>query len=53
MDKVLTKKDIFEIQDLVNEILISDSIFEYVMNLVEATRFPEKYGLDLKKYISY
>jgi MoxR-like ATPase len=39
---------------LVNEIFVSDSVFEYVINIIDASRYPEKYWMkDLKKYITY
>lgn len=52
--KVIKKSEIFWIQSLINEIFISDSIFEYVMNIIDASRYPEKYWMEnLKKYITY
>lgn len=52
--KVLNKKDIFEIQELLKKIYISDNIFDYVTNIIDATRNPEKYNLaELSKYITY
>jgi MoxR-like ATPase len=54
VEKILSKKDVFSIQELVNEVFVSASIFEYVMNLVDSTRNPEKYGLEnLKKYLNF
>ncbi len=54
INKVMSKNDIFELQDIVSNIFISDSILEYVTNIVDATRNPEKYSLDnIKKYISF
>jgi len=54
IEKVMTKQDIFEVQDLVSKIFISDSIIEYVTNIVDATRNPEKYNIsNLKKYINF
>jgi len=54
INKVISKEDIFEIQDIVSSIFISDSILEYVTNIVDATRNPEKYSLEsIKKYISF
>jgi len=50
----LSKKDISKIQDTIKEIFVSDSIFEYTINIVDATRNPESYKLsEIKKYISY
>jgi len=54
IEKVLHKNDILEIQNILQEIYVSDNIFEYVSNLIDSTRNPEKYWLwDLKKYLSY
>ncbi len=54
ISKVLTKNEIFEIQDLVNSVYVSDAIFDFVTNIVDATRNPEKYSLDYyKKYIQF
>ncbi|RKW25193.1 MoxR family ATPase [Candidatus Gracilibacteria bacterium] len=54
VSKILSKQDIFHLQDLVEKIYISDAIFDYVSKIVDATRNPENYGLkDLKKYINF
>ncbi len=54
INKILSKKDISKIQDTIKEIFVSDSIFEYTINIVDATRNPESYKLsEIKKYISY
>ena len=52
--KVVTKKDIKQIQEIVKEIYMDEKIEQYILDIVFATRYPEKYGLEnLKKYISY
>ena len=38
LDKILTKKEVLELQNLVEEISVSDNIFEYVKNLIFFTR---------------
>ncbi|MDD2907531.1 MAG: AAA family ATPase [Candidatus Gracilibacteria bacterium] len=54
INKVLGKKDIFTIQDTVKEIFVSDSIYDYTMNIVDATRNPDNYNIsNIKKYLSY
>ncbi|MDD2871031.1 MAG: AAA family ATPase [Candidatus Gracilibacteria bacterium] len=54
INKVLHKKDILEIQKVLEDIYISDNIYEYVSEVIESTRNPEKYGLGkLKDYLSY
>jgi MoxR-like ATPase len=46
VNKILNKKQIKEIQSLLSEIYVSDNIYEYVSDIIEATRTPEKYGLE-------
>ena len=54
INKILDKKDIFFIQNLINNVFISESIFDYVTNIVDCTRNPSKYWLDeISKYINY
>lgn len=54
VSKILSKQDIFHLQDLVEKIYTSDAIFDYVSKIVDATRNPENYWLkDLKKYINF
>ena len=54
VSKILSKQDIFHLQDLVEKIYISDAIFDYVSKIVDVTRNPENYWLkDLKKYINF
>ena len=54
VNKILSKQDIFHLQDLVEKVYISDAIFDYVSKIVDATRNPENYWLkDLKKYINF
>jgi len=54
VSKILSKQDIFHLQDLVEKIYISDAIFDYVSKIIDATRNPENYWLkDLKKYINF
>lgn len=54
INKVLHKKDILEIQKVLEDIYISDNIYEYVSEVIESTRNPEKYWLwKLKDYLSY
>lgn len=54
IEKILNKKDIFHIREMVKKIFISDSIYEYVTNIIDASRNPEKYNLnEISKYIKY
>ncbi|MEQ8880499.1 MAG: MoxR family ATPase [Cyclobacteriaceae bacterium] len=43
---ILTKKDIFSIREEINQVVISESLEKYIIELVFATRNPADYGLD-------
>jgi len=51
INKILNKKDILAIQKLLKEIYISDNIFDYVWNIIEATR--DKKIDVVSKYLEY
>ena len=51
INPILSKEDIFAIREAINEVKTSSEIEEYIVELVFATRFPAKYGLD--KYAEY
>jgi len=54
LQKVLNKKEINDIHSILQDIYISDNIFEYVSDLIESTRNPDKYGLsNASKYLNY
>jgi MoxR-like ATPase len=45
INKVLHKKEILEIQNILEDIYVSDNIYDYVSDIIESTRNPENYGL--------
>ena len=52
--KIVNKKDIAKLQQVVSQIYVSENIFSYVFRIIDATRNTWKYHLDsLKNYISY
>ena len=54
VQKVLTKKDIIEAQSLIKDIFIDPRVVQYILDLVFATRDPEKYKLGkYKSMIQY
>lgn len=53
INKVLSSKDVLELQQFTPQVYADDKITEYVARIVEATRFPEKYDLDLNGLIEY
>ncbi len=50
---VISPADIFEVRAVVDEIYIDEKIKDYIVDVVLATRNPEKYGMDIKSFISY
>ena len=51
---VITLENVTEAKKLINQIYLDEKIEKYILDMVFATRFPEKYGLsDLKNYISF
>lgn len=45
---VLSAEEILETRKIVNEVYIDDKITNYILDLVFATRFPNKYGLNIQ-----
>ncbi|MBI4439942.1 MoxR family ATPase [Candidatus Woesearchaeota archaeon] len=50
---ILNPARIIRMQEAVKEIHLGDNIEKYIVNLIDATRNPEKYKLKLGKYIEY
>jgi len=51
---ILSKEDVFDIRNKINEVQISEPLENYIIELVFATRFPEQYGLkEESKYIQF
>ncbi len=54
INQVATKEDIFNMQEEVENIHIDDALIEYIVEIINATREPKKYGLDeLSEYIEF
>lgn len=52
--KVIKARDIISARKVVAEIYVDEKVKEYILNLIHATREPEKYGLgELKDLIAY
>ena len=49
----ISQNVIFEARAEINKIHVSDSIKTYIVDLVNATRYPEKYSEDLRLWIDY
>jgi len=50
---VITPKRILELQSYAKEIYTNKAIEKYIIEIVQATRHPEKYGIKLGKYIEW
>lgn len=51
---VISLENIVEAKNLINQIYLDEKIEKYILDMVFATRFPERYGLaELKNYISF
>jgi MoxR-like ATPase len=50
---VISPKDILRLRQLADEIYMDEKVEDYILTIVQATRTPEKYGLDVGKLIQY
>lgn len=54
VNKIIEISDIFDAQSLIQKIYLDEKIEKYILDIVFATRFPEKYNLyNLKKLIFF
>jgi len=51
--KIITKKELLEIQDFNQKIYADEKIKEYVSEIVDATRNPTKYAIDVEGLIEF
>ena len=50
---VIQPEDIAQVRNVVDEIYIDEKIRDYIVDIVCATREPDKYGIDMASYINY
>jgi MoxR-like ATPase len=50
---VVSPKQILETRKIVDEVYMDDKVKDYIIDLVFATRNPDDYNLDIKRYIEY
>jgi MoxR-like ATPase len=53
VDPVLSPDNIIRLRGLTDEIYMDEKIEDYIINLVQATRTPKDYGLDVENLILY
>ncbi|MFC1634579.1 AAA family ATPase [Planctomycetota bacterium] len=50
---VIQLEDIAQVRNVVDEIYIDEKIKDYIVDIVCATREPDKYGMDMANFINY
>jgi MoxR-like ATPase len=50
---VISPEDISQVRNVVDEIYIDEKIKDYIVDIVCATREPEKYGIEMANFINY
>ncbi len=54
VEKIMQAEDLLKVQELVTKIKVEEKVKEYIVDIILATRNPEKYGLtSLKDYIEW
>jgi len=53
VEPIIQPADVISLRDLTDEIYLDEKIEEYIVNIVEATREPEIYKLDISDMIRY
>jgi len=50
---VVTRHEILEAREVVNQIYVDDKAKNYIVDIIQATRSPEAYGLSISHLIEY
>jgi len=53
VNTVVTREEILRAREVVNQIYVDDKAKNYIVDIVQATRHPEAFGLDVKNLIEY
>ncbi len=53
VDRVVTKQELLEAREVVNQIYVDDKAKNYIVDIVHATRQPEAFGLRIKHLIEF
>ncbi len=53
VEPVIEKSDIFRLRALTDEIYMDEKVEDYIIDIVQATRKPDDYGLDVANLIQY
>jgi MoxR-like ATPase len=53
ISKVADKNDILALREKVKDVHIDDEVVKYIVKIIDASRNPKKYNLDIDEYIEY
>jgi MoxR-like ATPase len=53
LEKIISGQEILEIQKLTRMVHLEDKIINYITSIIEATRFPKKYNLEIDNLIQF
>lgn len=53
INKVASKEDILKLREKIKEVHIDEELVKYIAKIVDASRNPKKYNLDIDEYIEY
>ncbi len=53
INPVISPDELRQMSDIVKRIYVDDKLKEYIVDIVSASRQPEKYGMDIAHYIEY
>lgn len=53
INAVISPEDISQVRNVIDEIYIDEKIKDYIVNIVCATREPDKYGIEMANFINY
>lgn len=53
VEPVLEASDILHLRNLASEVYVDEKVVDYILRIVDATRNPTKYNLDLANYIRF
>jgi len=50
---VVTKEEILQAREVVNQVYVDDKAKNYIVDIVQATRHPDAFGMEIKHLIEY
>ncbi len=53
INPVVEPDELKQMSDIIQQIYIDDKLKEYIVNIVSASRYPEKYGIEISNFIEY